>query len=83
MRSNYPKEFIEHWKSRWKVPYMYKGLQCVLIFLWLAFKQQILTKEERVRRGIGHDASCLVCRNEVKDILHVLRDCLATKEIWN
>lgn len=37
---------------------------------------------ERVRRGIGQDASCPVCGHVVEDTLHVLRDCLAVNEVW-
>ncbi|KAL1091080.1 hypothetical protein V6Z11_D07G133500 [Gossypium hirsutum] len=57
--------------------------QCVRLFLWFVFKQRILTNEERVRRGIGQDPSCSFCHNELKDILHVFRDCPTTKEVWS
>ncbi|MBA0754573.1 hypothetical protein Gogos_020032, partial [Gossypium gossypioides] len=37
---------------------------------------------ERIRKGIGQSASCQICHHESKDLVHVLRDFLATKEAW-
>lgn len=46
-----------------------------LFFIWLAFKNKLLTNMERVQRHLGHDAKCPVCQLHEEDTLHVLRDC--------
>ncbi|XP_016732262.1 uncharacterized protein [Gossypium hirsutum] len=68
----------EYWKSIWK----YLGPQRVRVFLWLAFKQRILTNSERTRRGIDHSNSCTLCGHDFEDLGHVLRDCPSAKDIW-
>ncbi|MBA0631601.1 hypothetical protein Godav_000460, partial [Gossypium davidsonii] len=42
----------------------------------------LLTNVERTRRGISHSSSCPICGYETEDILYVLRDCSAAKEVW-
>ncbi|KAH1107996.1 hypothetical protein J1N35_011764 [Gossypium stocksii] len=37
---------------------------------------------ERTRWGIGHSNACTVCGHDFEYLLHVLRDCLAAKEVW-
>ncbi|MBA0809502.1 hypothetical protein Gohar_025151, partial [Gossypium harknessii] len=59
------------------------GPQRVRFFLWLALKQRLLTNAERARRGLGIDGVCQVCGHGSEDIMHVLRDCPATRDIWN
>ncbi|MBA0872893.1 hypothetical protein Goshw_022800, partial [Gossypium schwendimanii] len=56
--------------------------QRVRVFLWLAFKQKLLTNSERVRRGFSHCSSCSICGHEFEDLFHVLRDCPPAKEVW-
>lgn len=73
------------WNSKdvtWQVIWKYQGPQRVRFFLWIADKQRLLTNSERTRRGLSHNSSFSVCGNETKDILHVLRDSLAAKEVW-
>ncbi|KAA3472023.1 reverse transcriptase [Gossypium australe] len=66
----------------WKIPWKYQGPQRVRLFLWLAFRQRLLTISERVRRGISHSSSCPTCGHSVEDLMHVLRDCPTAKEVW-
>lgn len=66
------------WKIFWKFQYILR----VRLFLWLVFKQCILTNMKRIRRGIGNDDVCSRCNYESEDILHMFRDCLAAKEVW-
>ncbi|KAA3459207.1 reverse transcriptase [Gossypium australe] len=73
------------WSSRdnnWKNIWRYQGPQRVRFFLWLAFKQKLLTNSERMRRGIGQSNSCALCGNEIEDMVHVLRDCPTAKDMW-
>ncbi|MBA0586918.1 hypothetical protein Gorai_000059, partial [Gossypium raimondii] len=58
------------------------GSHRVKLFILLILNQRLLTNVERVKRGIGHDSSCGICGHHFEDILHVLRDCPAAKEIW-
>ncbi|KAA3474645.1 reverse transcriptase [Gossypium australe] len=68
----------EHWKLPWK----FQGPQRVRMFLWLAFRQRLLTNSEQTRRGISHSSSCSTCGHGVEDLEHALRDCPAAKEVW-
>ncbi|KAA3489594.1 reverse transcriptase [Gossypium australe] len=71
-----PKDDI--WKHIWK----YKGPQRVRLFFWLVINQRLFTNSERARRGIGQSSACPRCGHELEDIMHVLRDCLNSKEAW-
>ncbi|KAA3484791.1 Retrovirus-related Pol polyprotein LINE-1 [Gossypium australe] len=68
----------DYWKIIWK----YSGPQRVRVFLWLAFKQRILTNLERVRQRISHSNSCTLCGHDFEDLVHVLRDCPSAKDVW-
>ncbi|MBA0668038.1 hypothetical protein Goklo_001016 [Gossypium klotzschianum] len=57
-----------------------KGPQRMRFFLWLAFKQSLLTNSEHTMRGIGQRNSCTMCEHEFEDMAHVLHDCLAAKD---
>lgn len=46
-------------------------------------KKRLLTNIQCVKRGAGHDSSCLLCGYATKDILHVVRDCLVVKDVWS
>ncbi|KAH1098664.1 hypothetical protein J1N35_015585 [Gossypium stocksii] len=58
------------------------GPQRVRVFLWLAFKQRLITNSKRTRRGIGSSSSCNFCGHGFEDLAHVLRDCPAVKDVW-
>ncbi|MBA0754873.1 hypothetical protein Gogos_021706 [Gossypium gossypioides] len=73
------------WNSQedyWKIVWKYPGPQRVRVFLWLAFKQKLLTNSERARRGFSHCNSCSICGHEFEDLVHVLRDCPPAKDVW-
>ncbi|MBA0764886.1 hypothetical protein Gotri_014167 [Gossypium trilobum] len=38
---------------------------------------------KRVRRGIGHFSACGIYGNISEDVLHSIRDCPTTRDIWN
>ncbi|MBA0582413.1 hypothetical protein Gorai_024561, partial [Gossypium raimondii] len=52
-----------------------------LFRVWLS-EEILLTNLERIRRGLGQSSSCGNCCHEIEDIFHVLRDCVATKDVW-
>ncbi|CAL8168851.1 unnamed protein product [Prunus armeniaca] len=53
------------------------------IFFWLVFQGKILSNEQRVRRQLSLDASCGSCHWPMESILHILRDCVKAKKVWN
>ncbi|KAH1097557.1 hypothetical protein J1N35_014478 [Gossypium stocksii] len=69
----------DKWKSVWKFP----GAQRVHFFIWLVLKQCLLSNIERVKRNLADDPSCPICGFHSEDILHILRDCLAAKDVWS
>ncbi|KAJ9178692.1 hypothetical protein P3X46_010556 [Hevea brasiliensis] len=48
---------------------------------WVA-QEHILTNVERVRRHLSTSSSCEVCLIGEEDVLHVLRDCPFTRQLW-
>ncbi|GMI72547.1 hypothetical protein like AT5G42905 [Hibiscus trionum] len=44
---------------------------------------KLMTNAERYRRHITVDNSCHGCDTMVEDIMHVLRDCPAARDVWN
>ncbi|KAH1040165.1 hypothetical protein J1N35_041908 [Gossypium stocksii] len=56
-----------------------------LVILTLSF---LLSKNKGVEirgkiKGLGNNCACGFCRHECEDVLHVLRDCFATRSIWD
>ncbi|XP_052874560.1 putative ribonuclease H protein At1g65750 [Gossypium arboreum] len=47
-----------------------------------SFLGRVLSNVERVRRALSNDPSCLIYGFHSKDILHILRDCPAAKDVW-
>ncbi|MBA0843192.1 hypothetical protein Goarm_000403, partial [Gossypium armourianum] len=80
-------EFIRFWVSEeettWKLSWKFKGPQRVRVFIWLSFKQRLLTNAERTKRGIGMGPACRICGHEYENMLHVLRYCNTARDIWN
>ncbi|XVE77975.1 hypothetical protein DITRI_Ditri13aG0107100 [Diplodiscus trichospermus] len=51
------------------------------MFLWLAIQNKLLTKEELHRRHLVGNPLCN-CNQESESLMHVLRDCIITKQTW-
>ncbi|MBA0662685.1 hypothetical protein Goklo_006766 [Gossypium klotzschianum] len=49
----------------------------------IRFAMRLLSNVERVKRGLVVDPSCSICSFPSEDILHILRDCNATKDVWS
>lgn len=69
----------ELWKRAWNL----QGPQRVRFFIWIVLKQRLLMNTDKTRRGIVVDSSCPVCGHEIKDTLHIVRDCTLAKGVWN
>lgn len=59
------------------------GPQRVCFFIWLVLKQRFLSNVERVKRGLAVDPSCSTYGSPSEDILHILKDCNAAKDVWS
>ncbi|MBA0871041.1 hypothetical protein Goshw_020529 [Gossypium schwendimanii] len=68
--------------NKWRLAWSFVGLQRVRQFLWLVFKERLLTNVKRFRRGMVGNHSCLLCGNSVESIIHVLRDCSKARGLW-
>ncbi|KAE8693912.1 hypothetical protein F3Y22_tig00110788pilonHSYRG00090 [Hibiscus syriacus] len=56
--------------------------QRVRIFIWLAYKEKIMTNYERGRRMLTNDCSCATCGAALESVIHVLRDCPHSRNLW-
>ncbi|KAK8483309.1 hypothetical protein V6N11_019422 [Hibiscus sabdariffa] len=66
------------WPQIWKL----KVPQRLCLFLWLVHHQKLMTNVERCKRCLTLDPSCPICHTFDESTLHLLRDCPATKQIW-
>ncbi|BFG33690.1 hypothetical protein CerSpe_199640 [Prunus speciosa] len=66
------------WQSVWKLKIPPK----LKIFAWLLYQGKVLSNDQRAKRHLTLDPSCLICGWLSESILHILRDCSRTKEIW-
>ncbi|CAA0835161.1 Polynucleotidyl transferase- ribonuclease H-like superfamily protein, partial [Striga hermonthica] len=67
------------WGKLWKLAAPARWV----FFLWLVFRERILTNSLRFRRGMGDSELCPLCRCEVETTLHVLRDCPHATSLWS
>lgn len=66
----------------WKLVWSWAGPQRISSFLWLAYKNRLLTNVERQRRHLSPSAVCSICNSVSESTLHVLRDCDRAKALW-
>lgn len=62
----------------WGIAWSWKGPQSVRIFRWLVLHNRLKMKAELTRRHIQIVVAILL-----EDVLHVLRDCMVAKRVWN
>ncbi|KAL4331902.1 hypothetical protein GQ457_07G009970 [Hibiscus cannabinus] len=67
------------WKSFWSllVP------QRLRFFIWLSFKDRLMTNVERCRRSFGQSMICPCCHVDAETTVHALRDCRSANAIWS
>lgn len=65
------------WKSFWKImaPRRY------LVFLWMAYHNKVLTRDNLSKRQVVEDITCLFCA-ESESVAHLFFYCIVAKEIW-
>lgn len=59
-----------------------KTLPKIKTFLWRYAHESIGVKACLVRRGMGDDEICPICKVEVELVMHALRDCGWAKAVW-
>ncbi|KAL4386031.1 hypothetical protein GQ457_09G026140 [Hibiscus cannabinus] len=60
-----------HWSKIWRLPVP----QRIRVFMWLVFRQRLLTNAERFRRHLTLSDSCPLCHSAPETIDHMLRTC--------
>ena len=68
-----------YWNKLWKLV----TLPRIKTFLWLLGHDKLLTKENCLKKGLAGSAICPRCSNSVESVLHMLQDCLASRQIWS
>lgn len=54
----------------------------VNLFLWRLAHDRLMTNSERTRRGMTDSDECPRCHQAPESIMHLLRDCEASLELW-
>lgn len=67
------------WLLPWGLPVPPK----IKIFVWHLCHNGLATRENLLRRGIGHDASCTKCHRSMEDDTHLFLQCDYVKAAWN
>lgn len=62
----------------WKLPVTARWI----LFLWLVWRERLVTNALRFSRGLSSVSSCSQCGCLVEDTLHALRDCKEARAIW-
>ncbi|KAL4366577.1 hypothetical protein GQ457_05G020240 [Hibiscus cannabinus] len=86
IRSAYESLVNSVWSDKsscWKCIWALTVLQRLRFFLWLSFKERLMTNVERCRRSIGQSQICTCCQTYAETTVHVLRDCQLASEVWS
>ncbi|GMI86289.1 hypothetical protein HRI_002298200 [Hibiscus trionum] len=66
------------WKMFWKCPVP----QRILFFIWLVYRQKLMTNSERCRRRLSDNPACPGCAHPLESCCHALRDCPEALDVW-
>lgn len=55
----------------------------VCFLMWLAWHESIPTMQVLQKRRVAQSAVCTKCNQHEKTILHCVRDCTSTMQIWS
>ena len=69
-------EFRGHWI--WKI----KILPKIQFFIWKCLHNNIGVKDCLASRAVSSDPTCPRCRKDPETIIHMLRDCWSSEELW-
>lgn len=68
----------DSWGKLWKL----RLPQRIRFFLWLVFRDRLMSNTNRVLRHLIQDPSCSVCGAQEEDVEHILRSCPAAILVW-
>lgn len=66
------------WKQIWRL----RVQQRVKVFVWLATHERLMTNFNRWKRGLTQNPGCSRCNCDKEDVVHMVRDCVASKVVW-
>lgn len=66
----------------WKAVWSWGGPKKIKMFLWLCFREKLLTNVERRRRHLTDFVMCQRCQRSDESITHVLRDYSYSRQVW-
>lgn len=75
---NKPPQPVPFFDHIWKV----RAPPKINLFLWRVAHDRLMTNMERARRGITDSDLCPRCQQAPEFVMHLLRDCEASLELW-
>lgn len=66
-----------------RLAWSWQGPQCIRLFIWLVLHDRLKTKAELMGRYNSTGSVCDRCGESLESALHVLRDCMVAKRVWN
>ncbi|KAK8555205.1 hypothetical protein V6N12_009358 [Hibiscus sabdariffa] len=85
INSAYSRIALNTWEEKhpiWDQIWKFHVPQRIRLFLWLTYRERLMTNSERFRRSFGRSASCPRCSSDMESTIHALRDCKEAKETW-
>ena len=84
LKSAYSMSLADDNNPRLKLGWVWKleTLPRIKSFIWRCAHNSIGVKGCLVRRGMGEDDICPICRVDSQSILHAIRDCARVKDVW-
>ncbi|KAK9016922.1 hypothetical protein V6N11_079414 [Hibiscus sabdariffa] len=67
----------------WKVIWTLQVPQRLRLFLWISYKDKLMTNVEHCRRSLCQQSLCHCCHATPETLTHSLRDCKYVKGIWS
>lgn len=75
------------WSLKEKPPWVKAWLPCLTpkinIFYWLALQDKILTQDNLIKRGHIMPKRCILCKNQMELVNHILIHFSFSREVWD
>ncbi|KAE8676647.1 hypothetical protein F3Y22_tig00111582pilonHSYRG00274 [Hibiscus syriacus] len=86
VKSAYTQLSIHNWSPKnncWSLIWKLHAPESVRCFIWLAIQDKLLPNVDRWKRNLTPDPCCEICGLSDETSLHILRDCTASRPIWD